>query len=230
MARNPFLWWLPPGSDEKPATEKPAAKKTPARKADAPKTQKKTPSNKAAADKATAGKAEVAQASPKPSAKPSAAPAIVPAGTEETPGHLIRRAQQIAVAIFLEECAAAELTPMQYAALVAVRDNPGADATRIAGLVAFDRTTISGVLERLEAKGLIARTANEADRRAKLLQATAAGRKLLKKAAPMVEAAQLRILSPLSVPEQAEIMRLLAKLVDLNNDSSRAPRRVAEAE
>ena len=38
------------------------------------------------------------------------------------PGHLIRRAQQIAVAIFMEECAEFDLTPVQYAALVAIRE------------------------------------------------------------------------------------------------------------
>jgi hypothetical protein len=36
------------------------------------------------------------------------------------PGHLIRRAQQIAVAIFIEECAAFDLTPVQYASMVAI--------------------------------------------------------------------------------------------------------------
>lgn len=146
----------------------------------------------------------------------------------DKPGHLIRRAQQIAVAIFLEECAGFDMTPVQYAALAAVRDHPGVDATRIAGVVALDRTTISGVLERLEAKGLIARTANAADRRAKLLEATAEGKKLLRKIEPRAQSAQERILAPLDDDERAELMRLLGKLVQLNNDASRAPRRVQE--
>lgn len=34
------------------------------------------------------------------------------------PGHLIRRSQQIAVAIFFEEFGAYEVTPVQYAALM----------------------------------------------------------------------------------------------------------------
>src|SRR5712692_205584 len=34
------------------------------------------------------------------------------------PGHLIRRSQQIAVAIFMEETKAFDLTPVQYATLV----------------------------------------------------------------------------------------------------------------
>src|SRR5436309_1932728 len=53
------------------------------------------------------------------------------------PGHLFRRMQQIAVAIFMEECGAAlDLTPVQFAALVAIRDYPDIDATRLSALIA----------------------------------------------------------------------------------------------
>lgn len=144
------------------------------------------------------------------------------------PGHLIRRAQQIAVAIFLEECAAEDLTPVQYAVLIAIRDNPGIDATRVSGLIAFDRTTISGVMERLEAKGFVQRQTNAADKRAKVVDITTEGKKLLRTVEPKVERAQQRILAPLSTEEQQALMSLLSKLVDLNNEASRAPKKVAD--
>jgi DNA-binding MarR family transcriptional regulator len=86
------------------------------------------------------------------------------------PGHLIRRLQQMAVSVFTRECADHDITPVQYAALVAVRDNPELDATRIAALIAFDRSTLGNVLERLEAKGLIERRAKAGDRRVKILR------------------------------------------------------------
>src|SRR5450755_4447613 len=50
------------------------------------------------------------------------------------PGYLFRRMQQIAVAIFVEECKAYDLTPVQYASLVAIRTHPGIDATRLSDL------------------------------------------------------------------------------------------------
>ena len=74
----------------------------------------------------------------------------------DMPGHLIRRAHQISTALFAEECAGFDLTPVQYAALVAIKANPEVDATRLSALIAFDRSTIGGVLERLEAKGWVA--------------------------------------------------------------------------
>ena len=70
------------------------------------------------------------------------------------PGYLFRRMQQIAVAIFVEECKAFDLTPVQYAALVAIHTHPGIDATRLSAVIAFDRSTLGNVIERLEAKAL----------------------------------------------------------------------------
>src|SRR6185437_6214816 len=52
------------------------------------------------------------------------------------PGYLFRRMQQIAVSIFMEECKAFDLTPVQYAALVAIQTHPGIDATRLSAVIA----------------------------------------------------------------------------------------------
>src|SRR3979411_3456688 len=71
------------------------------------------------------------------------------------PGYLFRRTQQIAVAIFVEEGRAYGLTPVQYAALVAIRTHPGIDATRLSAVIAFDRSTLGSVIERLEDKDYI---------------------------------------------------------------------------
>ncbi|HWW47212.1 MAG TPA: MarR family transcriptional regulator [Xanthobacteraceae bacterium] len=141
------------------------------------------------------------------------------------PGHLFRRMQQIAVAIFMEECAPLDLTPVQYATLVAIRDYPGVDATRLSALIAFDRSTLGSVMERLETKGLITRRATPEDRRVKHLHLSQKGQRLLEKAIPLVDRAQERMLAPLPAKDQKTIMKLLAQLVDLNNDNSRAPMR-----
>lgn len=146
------------------------------------------------------------------------------------PGHLIRRAQQISVAIFIEECAAQNLTPVQFACLSEVDNSPGIDATRLASLIALDRSTLGTVIERLEHKGLIARMTGLEDRRTKLLHITGAGKKLIADSHAGVIRAQERLLGPLTANERATFMRLLAKLVDLNNESSRAPVGTRKAE
>src|ERR1700751_5462713 len=85
------------------------------------------------------------------------------------PGYLFRRMQQIAVAIFVEECRDFDLTPVQYAALIAIHTHPGIDATRLLAVIAFDRSTLGNVVERLEAKKYIERKPSREDRRIKLL-------------------------------------------------------------
>ncbi|MGY3110473.1 DNA-binding MarR family transcriptional regulator [Bradyrhizobium sp. LM6.9] len=96
----------------------------------------------------------------------------------DMPGHLARRFQQIAVAVFLAEVGDAgfDLTPVQYAALATIKANPGLDQVTLAGLIAYDRTTITGVIDRLVLKGLAERRASSRDRRARELEITDEGR------------------------------------------------------
>src|SRR6185369_10760190 len=100
------------------------------------------------------------------------------------PGYLFRRMQQIAVAIFMEECRAFDLTPVQYAALVAIQTHPGIDATRLSAVIAFDRSTLGSVIERIEAKGLVERKPSPDDKRIKLLYLTRPGAALLREIVP----------------------------------------------
>jgi MarR family transcriptional regulator, lower aerobic nicotinate degradation pathway regulator len=139
------------------------------------------------------------------------------------PGYHIRRLQQIAVAVFLQETEAHGLTPVQYAAMQAVRNSPGFDQRTLAATIGFDTSTIGGVIDRLEARGLLTRSASPNDRRVRLLTLTDAGRALLEAAIPSMLRAQERMLAPLPKKERAEFMRMLRVLVTTNNELSRAP-------
>jgi MarR family transcriptional regulator, lower aerobic nicotinate degradation pathway regulator len=145
------------------------------------------------------------------------------------PGYLFRRMQQIAVSIFVEECRAYDLTPVQYAALVAIQTHPGIDATRLSAVIAFDRSTLGKVIERLEAKQYIERKPSREDKRIKLLHLTKAGAALLRHVMPSVDRAQARMLQPLKPADRKTLMTLLTQLVDLNNEASRVPLRAEDA-
>ena len=147
--------------------------------------------------------------------------------TYAMPGHLARRFQQIAVAVFLAEVDAAgyDLTPVQYVALAAVSANPGIDQVTLAGLIAYDRTTITGVVDRLVQTGLVERHESSRDRRARELTATPAGRKTLDGITPAVEAAQRIMLRGLTQKEAKDLIRLLQKAIASSNELSRAPLR-----
>ncbi len=147
----------------------------------------------------------------------------------DKPGHLARRFQQIAVAIFHAEVEAAgyDLTPVQYAALTSIHDHPGLDQATLAGLIAYDRTTITGVVDRLVQKGLVVRQPHRSDRRAHALRITEPGRRTLRGIEPAVMAAQRVMLRGLTATEAATFMKLLRKVTAAGNELSRAPLRAA---
>src|SRR3954453_18995692 len=118
---------------------------------------------------------------------PKAAVPITMDAVYTAPGYLFRRMQQIAVAIFVEECRDFDLTPVQYAALVAIQTHPGIDATRLSAVIAFDRSTLGSVIERLEAKTYVERKPAAEDKRVKLLYLTKAGAALLRAIMPSVD-------------------------------------------
>jgi DNA-binding MarR family transcriptional regulator len=145
------------------------------------------------------------------------------------PGYLFRRMQQIAVSIFVEECRTLDLTPVQYAALVAIHTHPGIDATRLSAVIAFDRSTLGNVIERLQSKALVERKPSRDDKRVKLLYLSKAGEATLREIIPSVERAQMRMLQPLKPASRKTLLALMTQLVDLNNESSRVPLRAEDA-
>ena len=151
----------------------------------------------------------------------------------EMPGHLARRFQQIAVAVFLAEVEQAgfDLTPVQYAALATIKGNPAIDQVTLAGLIAYDQTTITGVVDRLVQKGLVVRQASSRDRRARELRITESGQRTLRGITPAVEAAQRIMLRGLNEKEAKVLVNLLRKAIAAGNELSRAPlRRAATSE
>jgi len=139
------------------------------------------------------------------------------------PGHHIRRLQQMAVAVFLQETQGFGITPVQYGALLTVSRQPGLDQRTLAGLMGLDTSTTAGVVDRLEARDLLRRSASPTDRRVKLLTPTPEGLALLSDMHPRVAAAQARMLSPLSAQESQQFMDLLTRLLAAHHDAGRLP-------
>ena len=143
----------------------------------------------------------------------------------EMPGHLLRRCHQIAVAVFLDECQAFDLTPPQYVTLAALATHGPLDKATIGGVAALDRTTVAVVIKNLQERGFVSTRASQQDRRAKLNDITAEGLATLQAVQDHAERAQERMLAPLTPKERDEFVRLLGKMAHENNLLSRAPQR-----
>jgi DNA-binding MarR family transcriptional regulator len=136
---------------------------------------------------------------------------------------LARRFHQISTALFDVEMrrSGLDLTPVQYAALVAVQEQPAIDQATLAGLIAYDRTTIGGVVDRLVEKGFIIRQTSARDRRAKVLTSSPEGKEIIEQAHAAAMRAQETLVTGLSPAETDELVRLLEKSVAALNTVSR---------
>ncbi len=139
------------------------------------------------------------------------------------PGFLLRRAHQIAVGIFVEECAAIPLTPPQHGVLIAADRHPGVSQARLARLIGFDRATVGQVVKGLEARGLLHRLGSAADKRNKAVALTPQGRQILRRAASAMARTSQRLLAPFKPKEREVLMTLLTRLTDELNAASRTP-------
>lgn len=144
------------------------------------------------------------------------------------PGHLIRRLNQISVALFAERMAGMDLTltPVQFATLYGIQAHPDVDQATLAGLVAYDRATLGKVIDRLESRGLIRRTVSPLDRRAKTLALTDKGQALLAQVRPHVREIQSDILTGLDKSERDIFLTMLRKVTVAGNERSRAPLKI----
>jgi MarR family transcriptional regulator, temperature-dependent positive regulator of motility len=130
-------------------------------------------------------------------------------------GHLIRRLHQQSTQVFAQRTQAAgfDLTPIQFAALDAIHNQPGTDQATVAELIAYDRATIGGVIERLEQKGWVDRVVSERDRRARELSLTPEGKRIFKALVPVVRDLQHDILQSLSDADRARFLKLARQAV-----------------
>jgi DNA-binding MarR family transcriptional regulator len=139
-------------------------------------------------------------------------------------GHLIRRLNQLSTQVFVARTQAAgfELTPVQFAALDAIAQEPGSDQATVAERIAYDRATIGGVIDRLQQKGWIDRHVSRRDRRAREVSLTPAGQALLAEVLPVVRDLQGDILAALTPAERAQFLQLAHKAIGLPVASSGA--------
>lgn len=140
----------------------------------------------------------------------------------DRPGFLARRMHQIHVSLFAERCAAFGVTPLQYSLLSLLRDVGEADQTTLASAVALDRTTTTGALKRLAARGLVSRATSPVDRRAQICRLTAEGEALHVAMEPAARQAHAMTVETLTPAEQDNLTKLLRRVI-IGHEHRRGP-------
>lgn len=139
------------------------------------------------------------------------------------PGYLIRRLHQIHLGLFAEECRDEDVTPVQFGMLSVLASGAEMDQLSLSTSVGADRVSGADVIKRLERRGLLQRKRSEVDRRARVISITPLGAEFVENVRPKMARAQAKLVAPLTEDELAELERILKKLINANNDASRAP-------
>ena len=139
------------------------------------------------------------------------------------PGFLIRRAHQIAVALFLEETGELNITTTQYGILYLLKHRPDLDQISGAKLLGLDRSTTGMVLGKLEDAGLVGRSIGARDRRRRTLRLTRAGERMLERLIEPARRVRTRQLAAFEPHERELFLQLLDKFTRHFNESTRVP-------
>ncbi len=137
---------------------------------------------------------------------------LVQGGLADLLGYQLRKAQVAAYQNFAEVLESQDISPGQVGVLLLVRANPGVNQTRIGNALGIDRSTLVAVIDRLEERGLIARTPSPKDRRSHALMLTAAGETYLETMLPRLREHERQIAAGLSDDERRTLIALLARV------------------
>ncbi|MEO8483393.1 MAG: MarR family transcriptional regulator [Acidobacteriota bacterium] len=135
------------------------------------------------------------------------------------PNHACRAWQLLVRFFFLQRehlpagDAAPGLSPVQCHVLHLIEPGEGMPMGRLAETLACDASNVTGLVDRLEARGLVRRRPSVEDRRVKVLDLTPTGAKVRTRLLTRMTAHPLP-LSRLSAAEQRTLVRLLEVMLD----------------
>jgi DNA-binding MarR family transcriptional regulator len=132
------------------------------------------------------------------------------------PAYLIRRLQMISTAIIAEAFEDEDMPVSQWAVLTIIENHPEIDQSRLAEVVAIDKTNTGRLVDQLEAKGLVERRPNDSDRRVWMLRCTPLGHKVQKRLRARALATQETLLSCLEPRDRERLVDLMSHVVAAN--------------
>jgi DNA-binding MarR family transcriptional regulator len=138
---------------------------------------------------------------------------LAEAGLHGVVGYQLAQATIVTTQVFNDEVGAAgKLRPVEYTVLALVHANPGVTARQLAKGLAVTPPNIAVWLDRLESRGLVARSRSEADARMQHIRVTRAGAALAARATQRLLDAEAAALAALSEAERAMLVELLHKV------------------
>ncbi|BDA86527.1 transcriptional regulator [Aureimonas sp. SA4125] len=126
-------------------------------------------------------------------------------------GFVLRQVQQ-RHSILFAELFGGDLTPTQWAVLAKLGEIGECSQNLLGRYTAMDVATIKGVVQRLFERGLLTRRPDPDDRRQLLISMSPDGNALFRHHLPNASRVSEVTLAPLTAPERARLLSLLARL------------------
>jgi DNA-binding MarR family transcriptional regulator len=140
-------------------------------------------------------------------------PQISLGGLDHFVGYVVRRAQVWIFQDFKRALRAADITPGQFSVMKVVGANSGIVQARVAEVLAIERARLVQMLDRLEARQLIARTRSPSDRRSHALHLTHEGAALLERLEPLIATHEQNVVARIGAEDKRELLRILGPLL-----------------
>ena len=150
--------------------------------------------------------------------EPDAGRTLDLAALRQTPGFMIRILQLQNFVAFYTYFETLKLSPLEYAILVAVRDNKAVTQSELAAVLKMQLPNLVKILSRMEETGVLKRKRSTRDKRAVELNLSAAGERRADEASRLGERFNAQTLSALSKPEQTAFLQMLVRLVEAHKN------------
>ena len=135
---------------------------------------------------------------------------------EESAGFLVAKAYQRLFSCFRTGLEPFGVTPQQFALLAFLWRQDGLSQAELSDKTEVDRTTLSGLIDRLQKLGMVERCRHPGDRRGWLVRLTPAGRALEAKLVPVALQVRERLTANLDDREYRTLCQLLNKLREVH--------------
>ena len=147
-------------------------------------------------------------------AKPARAKPLALGDLSQLLGYSIRRAQLWIFKEFSRQLAAFEISPAQFSVLCVIDANPGVNQLAVAQLLSIERAGLGRLVDHLEGRGLVRRTASAINRRYYVLYLTEAGTTLLGRLRPAAAESDKALAAKIGPRAYKDLQRALSSFVD----------------
>ncbi|HEV7641245.1 MAG TPA: MarR family transcriptional regulator [Gaiellaceae bacterium] len=146
---------------------------------------------------------------------------LTPKALRQMPSWLLGQTSMHAHRLLTAALSAEDARPYHYRVLASLQEFGPASQVEVGGHANLDRSDVAAAVDELVDRGFVERSADPVDRRRNIITITRAGRAHLRRLEKVLARVQDELLSPLPAAQRKDLIRLLDRLLEHHNETSR---------